>query len=141
MANSAITLSGDTRVKWGMDSMRTARKLTIDWTADDTDASVPKLTLSGVGGYVLKMVTNPGSTAPTDNYDVTLEGSADTTVDHLAGAGSNRDTANTEVAYPSASSAPTPVWLDPDESYKVAVAGNAVNSATGQIILYLVDSL
>ena len=141
MANSAISLTSDSLVKWGLEKQRTIRKLAISWTADDATGSIPKLTISNVGGYVIKVVTDPGATAPTDNYDIALEGDTDTTVDHFAGALQNRDTANTECAYPAASGAATPVWLDPSLSYKVSLSGNVVNSATGTITLYLVDYL
>jgi hypothetical protein len=134
-----ITKTSDTLIKWGYEKQRIARKIVVDWVGDAADGSVPKLTISNMHGYVIKAVTNPGgSVAPTDNYDIALEGSADTTIDHLAAALQNRDTANTEAAYPAASGAATPVWLDPDD-YKLSISGNIVNSATGQIILYLVD--
>jgi hypothetical protein len=138
VAGSAITVSSRSRVPVGPYCSEYVEKVVIDWTADDTDGSVPALSVT-LSGFVLKAVTDPGSTAPTDNYDIVLNDAADTTVDHLASALANRDTANTEVAYPTVSGATVPVWLE-DKAYSLAVSNNSVNSATGQIILYLSSS-
>ena len=47
-----------------------------------------------IAGRILRVVTNPGATAPTDNWDVTLI-DADG-LDLFMGRGADRDTANTE---------------------------------------------
>ena len=112
--------------------------ITIDWTADAADASIPALSIE-LEGWLVKAITNPGATAPTDNYDITLGDPADSALDALGGALMNRDTANSEQVYPVASGATTPIFLC--GTYSLAVAGNAVNSATGQIVLYVLDEL
>jgi hypothetical protein len=114
-------------------------KLTIDWTADDADGSVPDLAVV-LNGYLIKAITNPGATAPTDNYDVTLEDPADNALDAAGGQLGNRDTANTEQVYPVVTSgALSPVLLL--GTYNVAVGGNSVNSATGRLILFIAKDL
>jgi len=114
-------------------------KIKIDWTADAADGSVPNTSVTRLYGWVVKVLTNPGSTAPTDNYDIELLDPDDSTVDALAGALANRDTANSEQVYPVATSAATPVFLAGDYTFKLS--NNAVNSATGQVILYITESL
>ena len=58
------------------------------------------------GWYVYMVVTNPGGTAPQDDYDITIVDSDG--VDIMGGALSNRDTANTEQALPYIGSAYAP---------------------------------
>lgn len=109
------------------------RKVVVDWVADASDGSVPNTTLPRFEGRLLELTTNPGSTAPTDNYDLSLideEGA-----DRLQGLGANRDTANTEsvpIVY-SGSTVHPPVGLWEDLSLRFA--NNSVNSATGRVIL------
>jgi hypothetical protein len=59
-----------------------------------TDGTVSGLSTAGINGTILRVVTNPGATAPTDNYDVTLLD--EDGIDVLAGQGADRDTANSE---------------------------------------------
>lgn len=47
-----------------------------------------------IRGTIMRVVTNPGATAPTDDWDMTLPDSDG--VDLFAGQGANRDTANSE---------------------------------------------
>ena len=70
------------------------KKVAFSWTADASgDAS--ETTAASFDGKLIHVTTVPdGTSAPTDNYDVTLA-DADG-VDLLAGNGANRDTANTE---------------------------------------------
>lgn len=114
----------------------------VDWTGDASDGSVPTKSIQ-LGGYVLKVVTNPGSTAPSANYDIALGDPEDSALDALASALLNRHTSNTEQVYPAIAGAPgtvssLPVFLEPG-AYTLAVTGNSVNSATGRILIYLSD--
>jgi len=52
----------------------------------------------GLKGIVIAVDTDPGTTAPTDNYDMTIKDSYG--VDIMGGALANRDTANSERAWP-----------------------------------------
>lgn len=67
------------------------------WTSD-ASGNVSGVDTESITGEILRVVTNPGATAPTDNYDVVVN-DADG-VDVLAGTGANRDTATSEQAIP-----------------------------------------
>lgn len=93
MADAIITVEesaceGVCKIKWS-------------WTSATGGAA----TLATTGSYfgeVLALVTDPGATAPTDNYDITI---TDTDgYDVMQGAGANRDTTNMETAVPTAKS-------------------------------------
>ncbi len=70
-------------------------RVQFDWTGH-TDGVVTKVETTGIyTGKVEVLVTDPDDTdVPTDNYDVTV--TDDEGYDILAGAGTDRDTANTE---------------------------------------------
>ncbi len=111
--------------------------LTVSWTADAAAATVPATALitTGVGGrgtsgfIITQVITNPGAVAPTDNYDITLV-DADG-LDIMGGALVDRDTANTERAVPAVTNAIIPGTVT------FTLANNAVNSATGTVMIYL----
>lgn len=67
----------------------------IDWVSASDGSATGTVVLDG---EVKKFVTNPGSAAPTDNYDITLvdEDGLDVAEGQLA----NRDTTNSEAVYP-----------------------------------------
>ena len=73
---------------------RSVQRIKWSWTSTAGGAA-DKATTEAYSGDVLMLATDPGSTAaPTDNYDITItDGNG---LDVLAGAGANRDTANTE---------------------------------------------
>ena len=71
--------------------------ITLVCTGDDSDGSFPaKVLATKIDGFIRAIETNPGSTAPTDNYDIALDDAEGHDV--LEGGGQNRDTANTEKA-------------------------------------------
>ncbi len=91
MAGSACVVTHATAATNGR--MKT---ITFSWTSDDTTGAVTGSTTDTINGLVYGLKTNPGSTAPTDNYDITVT-DADG-LDVLGGVGADRDTANTEYA-------------------------------------------
>lgn len=105
--------------------------LQLTCTADAADGSFPTLDLAsyGVWGTLLAIQTNPGATAPTDNYDITLV-DADG-IDRLNGVGLNRDTTSSERAI--ITGAP---WVAQGETLTLTLANNAVNSAIVVVTLY-----
>lgn len=109
---------------------------TLTFTADASDGSIPSTTmtaseLKNVHGYYLyQIVTNPGSTAPTDNWDVVVLNS-DGVADVLGSQCLNRDTANSETCYP------VNYYLV-DDALTVAISGNSVNSATATVKIFFV---
>lgn len=72
------------------------KKVKFTWVAH-TDGVVTGVATSGVyTGKIEALYTDPdGSSAPTDDYDITITDSDG--LDVLAGAGANRDTANNEI--------------------------------------------
>lgn len=143
MAGSSTTIAYDDGAD-GAGVHGRFRKVLIDFTTDDTTGSVA-CTTRKIVGELIKIVTDPGGTAPTDNWDVVLtdEEGVDLSVHMSDGAIAAliaRDTANTEETYltledtaaGTSAMAAFPVVCD-----KLTVTvNNAGNSKTGQIILY-----
>mgnify|MGYP006908431348 FL=1 len=137
MAGSASTIT--------YDETGVIRKILIDWTSDDTTGAVTATTKKIVG-QLLKVVTDPGSAAPTANYDIAI--TDEEGVDVLSGLGgtggtdpslANRHTSNTEVVHLWAENAATDV-VPGSQPYvndilSVAVT-NAGNTKTGQSSIY-----
>ena len=116
--------------------------ITLTCTADSSDGSYPSTALTniphnGVGGRLLQITTDPGSTAPQDNYDITLtEG---TGADLLLGVGANRDTSNSEVAVIE-SNGTHAVYAGTD-TLTLAISNNNVNSAGITIKIYYTEGV
>lgn len=108
-------------------------RIVIDFVGDASGGSVPALSITNMAGIIDKILTNPGSTAPTDNWDIALYHPNDSGLDILGGALVDRDTTNSEVKAPVLSGSSLNVAVN--GTYSLAVTGNSVNSATGQIIL------
>jgi hypothetical protein len=111
----------------------------VSFVGDASGGTVPDRSL-GLYGYVEKVVTNPGSTGPSANYDITLGDPSDSALDALASALLNRHTSTTEQVYPRiAGTIGTVSSFKPFLSgqYTLAIANTSVNSATGTIEIYL----
>lgn len=75
----------------------------IKWTwTSAAGGNADLVTSKSYYGEVIALLTNPGATAPTDDYDITIT-DADG-YDVMQGAGANRDTLNTEQTVPTAKS-------------------------------------
>ena len=118
------------------------RKIIIDFTTDDTTGAVSGTTRK-ISGELVKIVTDPGATAPTDNWDVVL--TDENGLNPLANVQNSaaliaRDTANTEETYLfllNADSTPIGIALYPIVCGVLTVAvANAGNSKTGRIVIY-----
>ncbi len=106
----------------------------LDVTAH-TDGTVTSVDLTPrISGKLLAIETNPGTTAPTDNYDITITNADGTDV--LQGVGANRDTANTEIAAIVYSGTAIHPPVCKSDVLTLNVAGNSVNGATTKIKLY-----
>jgi len=108
--------------------------LEFDYTADSSGATVSPTASSGTAtGYVFMVVTDPGSPAPTDDYDVALlDGDG---ADILGGAGANRDQADSEQITPAIGGAYAPRFVN--GALTLQVTGNAVNSAQGKVKIFI----
>ena len=116
-----------------------ARIYSIAITADAADGSIPNATLSKVHGCLMKVITNPGSTAPTDNYDLVINDVDDATADAAKSLLLNRDTANTEVVYPlSEAGSAGGLYFQPGD-YTLVSSNNSVNSATVVVKMFFTD--
>ena len=115
------------------------KKVTISWVGDAANGTIPNTTISGLCGYCIKVVTNPGSPAPTANYDIAFGDPDDTTLDAFGGQLADRHTTNTEQVYPKVTGSLTPVFLCGD--YQLQITNQSVNSATGTITLYIKENL
>lgn len=132
MAGSSMTIT--------YDEIGSIRKVIADWVSDDTDGTVTGTTKKVIG-TLIKAVTDPGATAPTDNYDIAI--TDEEGADVLAVCQStlaNRDTANTEQVYflvLDAAGTPLAQSVHPIVCDKLTIAvTNAGNSKTGQLVLY-----
>ncbi len=101
------------------------KAITITWTSATGGAVVQSFNMDGA---LVRMVTNPGASAPTADYDITLV-DADG-VDLLAGEGADRHTTASEQLFP----ANTPYHVGAVD-FTIAAAGD---EKTGTCILYVV---
>lgn len=138
MAVGSVTVVSREPINIGKRLVKVVERVEITWIGSSTDGTVPALSIP-LQGYVLKVVTNPGTTAPTDNYDIFWYDPDDAALDAMCDGTKDRDTANGENAYPTLTGASIPVFLC--GTYSMEIKGNSVNSATGKIVVYLADSL
>jgi hypothetical protein len=107
-------------------------KISVAWTSDGSGNASGTVSAHG---YVAKMVTDP-TDSPTDNYDITMIDAYG--ADALEGAGVDRDTTNSEGAYPTKSGASIPVFLSGDHTFTIANAGA---TKSGVCVFYILESL
>ena len=110
-------------------------EITLDWTADDTDGSVPETIIDWpIAGILSYVTTNPGAPAPQDLYDIALED--EDGVDVMGGALDDRKTATGEVAFPKEPGATVNLnGVAVAGILTFGLTGNNVNSAVGRVRL------
>lgn len=117
------------------------KRVIVDWTSDGSGAVTA--TTRKVVGTLVKVQTDPGATAPTDNYDIAIADSEGVnvlaTIQNTTALGT-RDTANTEETYLhllNADTTPIGIAAYPlvCDTLSISVA-NAGSAKVGQIILY-----
>ena len=122
-AGSSCRVTGDS----GVDGL--LRRIDIAWTADDADGSIPNCTIN-LGQkyyyYLYRAVTDPGATAPTDNYDIVVND--EWGFDHADGGLANRDASTTERSQ-------FFVFEPTVGNLTVQFSNNSVNSAVGELVL------
>lgn len=108
--------------------------LTYSWTGDASNGSVPATESQWpIDGYIIMVVTNPGSPAPTDNYDITL---TDTDgVDTMGGELTDRDTVNSEQAVPKIGSVYGTRWVS--GKITLNITNQSVAGAKGVVKVYI----
>ena len=115
--------------------------ITLTCTADSGDATFPATPLvTKFSGELIRMVTNPGATGPTNLYDLTLD-DADG-IDVLYGAGDNLLIATTEdnpnVVTETAASKGYQMHppISVADTLTLTITNNSVNSAVVVVKLY-----
>ena len=124
MAGSASVVTRD------YDAVTGIKKITWTWLSDASDGSCICEAVK-VKGRIQRVVTNPGSAAPTDNYNVVIND--EDSVDVMAGQMANRHTTTSQVAYPLIGTIPVMPLVLGELTPVIAAAGNA---KTGTIVLY-----
>lgn len=117
------------------------KRVIADWTSDDTTGAVSGASPK-VSGRLIKATTDPGTAAPTANYDITLTDDEGVNVltacdDDLT----DRHTSTSEEVYflvKDHAGTPLAQSLHPVVCSPLTIAvANAGNSKTGQIILFI----
>ncbi len=127
--------AGTVTQSWNEDQTSTTGvvKLTYTWTADASNGSVPATASErDIDGYVFLVITNPGATAPTDNYDITL--TDNDSCDVMGGELANRDTSVSEQAAPGVGSTYGSRYVQ--GPLTLNLSNNSVNSAVGTTVVY-----
>ena len=107
--------------------------LVIEWVAD-TDGSFTSFTTRTIDGVVGVVETDPGSTAPTAAYDITLKNSGG--VDIMGGKLGDRSATATETEIPYNSNESVHLTYPVRGPLTLAISNNSVNSATGTVTIY-----
>lgn len=100
------------------------------WTSTTT-GNVILTTTDYLAGRVGRFVTNPGTTAPESNYDITI--TDEDSLDILNGAGANRHTSTTEVVYPQATGAVAGKTGAVEIPFAGLLTFNVTNASTGLV--------
>jgi hypothetical protein len=108
---------------------RVVNSLTLEWTSDGSGNAT--VVSDDVRGVILRIVTNPGSAAPTDSYDATLT-DADG-IDVAAGLLVDRDTTNSESVWPVDLTSGLPFAVSGPLTLNISNAGSAKN---GTVVVY-----
>ena len=109
------------------------RQIVASCVADAADGSIPATVLPAFEGTIRSLATNPGATAPTANYDITLLDQHGHDV--LQSLGLNRHTSTTEkvpIVYSGTSIHPV---VDEADVLTLTFANNSVNSAITVVTL------
>ena len=110
------------------------RVIILTCTADAAAATYPTTEVSAFEGRLIKMVTNPGSPAPTDDYDIVINNQHGTDV--LGGRGANRDTANNEEVELWDNEPTGQITITTGDTLSIIISNNSVNSAVTVVTLY-----
>ncbi len=147
-AGSSMTVSGDDLTWSTANNRQEIRMITVIFTADDTDGTIPDLTLNastasithgaiaGWYGYKVIIDGNHGGTEPTENSELYIYENA---FDLLAAGGENNvdNTAERQVFFNNATM-PVRQPISTDLTVTVTQEAAATNDATGTIYIYFV---
>lgn len=117
----------------GLSRAKIGEIVTLTCVGDSSNGSFPATTIPGLQGFIVKVITKPGATNPTANYDIALYSPLASTLDSLGGALADRSASTAEQKAPVLSGATCPVFVSGD--YSFAITNNSVASA--QITVYM----
>ena len=104
------------------------RRITVDWTSDGSGDATQSVEVDGV---IVRLITDPGATAPDPNYDVTVVDEFG--LDLLDGQGANRHTSTTEAVSLAGGLTTTHVYHEGTCTVTIANAGATTE---GQVVLF-----
>lgn len=108
-------------------------RLEIEWTAH-TDGLYTSFTTRAINGVIMGVLTDPGSTAPASNYDITLKNSYG--LDVMGGALANRSATVTEYIEPYNATQNTYRSMPNHGALTLAISTIVTNSGTGKVVIY-----
>jgi hypothetical protein len=108
--------------------------ITLTCVGDSSDGSFPGTELEEFEGRLLALETDPGTPAPTSNWDVVVNDSNG--VDVLQGVGANRHTTTSEKVAVVFSGTSVHPPVDKTDTLTAVISGNSVASAQLVIKLY-----
>lgn len=134
MANAAVTIT-QSKIDVPYRDEHGIIKVLIEWLADDNDGSVPDTVCNDInthGRYCILGVTDPGTTAPTASYDITIVDEHG--CDIFGGELNDRSASASEQTTPLIGSSYEGRIITGALTFKLA--NNSVNSAIGTCSLY-----
>lgn len=134
MAGSAVTIT-QSKTEVPYRDEHGIIKVLIEWLADDTDGSVPDTVCNDInihGRYCILGVTDPGTTAPSADYDITIVDEYG--CDIFGGKLADRSATLSEQEMPLIGTAYDGRVVTGTITFKLA--NNSVNSAVGKCALY-----
>jgi len=109
--------------------------LVVSWTTASESTSITDFITRNINGLVLGVETLPSdASAPTASYDITLTNQYG--LDIMGGALANRSATATEYIQPYNATEGGYVSMPVDGALTVAILGNSVTDASGEIIVY-----
>lgn len=144
MAAGSVTQTLTAQEPAGISTGGQVQLLTFSFTAASDDGTVPStatstdITAAITGMCIYEVITNPGATKPTDNYDIVLE-DADG-VDMMGGTLADRDETNSERAVPllmtTKLGTEVPGRAPVNGPVTLKISGNNAASATGTVKVF-----
>lgn len=121
VASAGVAIAAGTITRTSSDTVegQDVTIYTYTMTADSADGSYPATATDAINGWIIRVETNPGATAPTTLYDITLTDQDG--LDVMGGVLANRSATATEHVL-----APQPYVRG---AVTITPTGNSVNSA------------
>lgn len=114
-------------------SNNTITTIVASFTADDTDGSFDELEIPGYAGHITNVYFIPGTTAPENLFDITLDWNG---IDLLGGAGANIATAANALISPQ-DTAQNVVYAGFAGPFTIKPVNSTTNSATFTLIIVI----